>query len=114
MPSAPISKTMRGVVEAIAANPGATLDVLTSVLRVPAGRRAINQFCWRAERRGMVTSDYSQGEVRYTVTPRWSFIAAGMDPADLDDGTPGEPGVPLVMMARMTQPNSVFALGARP
>lgn len=114
MQSSPVSKTMRGVVEAIAANPGATLDVLSSVLRVPAGRKAINEFCWRAERRGMVISDHAQGEVRYTVTPNWSFIAAGVDPCDHNDGTQGDPGVPLVLMARMTQPNSVFALGARP
>jgi len=114
MRNSQVSKTMRCVLEAISANPGATLDLLETVLRVPAGRKAINQFCWRAERRGMLTSDHSQGDVRYTVTPKWSYIAAGMDPSDHDDGSPGAPGIPLVLMARMSQPNSVFALGARP
>jgi hypothetical protein len=105
----PITPDMREIVEIVAANPGTTVQGILALLPVEKhDRRAVSAFCWRATKRGLLKVDRSADIARYTADENWEALAEG----ESDDG-PSMPGVPIVMRAMQTQPNSVFALGAR-
>lgn len=105
----PITPDMRQIVQIVAANPGATVQDILAMLPVEKhDRRAVSAFCWRATKRGLLKVDRSAEPARYTADEDWETRAEGRS----DDG-PCMPGVPMVLRAMLTQPNSVFALGAR-
>lgn len=105
----PITPDMREIVEIVAANPGATVKDILPLLPVEKhDRKRVSMYCWRAARRGLLKVDRSTGMAAYRADEQWEALATG----DSDDG-PCLPGVPIVQRAMQTQPNSVFALGAR-
>lgn len=106
----PITPEMREIVEIVAANPGATVQDILLLLPVEKhNRKCASMFCWRATKRGLLTVDRSGKPPSYTAADGWEALADGSS----DDDGPRMPGVPIVLRAMQTQPNSVFALGAR-
>lgn len=74
-------------------------------------RDTVRQYLRRCAFRGLVTADRTVNPPVFATTPGWQAFLVTTRPPDKPKKPRTEP-VTTVAIARQTQPNSVFALGA--
>lgn len=76
-------------------------------------RDTVGKYLRRCAFRGLVTADRTVNPPVFATTPGWQAFLTTTRPPDKPKKTKPKPEpVSTVAIARMTQPNSVFALGA--